>query len=832
MSAAQVEWSRVKAVFDAAVLLYGPARAAYLADVCGANDALRRQVEALLASHDEAGTFLERPAAALIDRDTDALIGRTIGSYCIASRVGAGGMGEVYRAHDAKLDRDVALKLFPRDVAADGDRLRRFDAEARAASSLNHPHILVIHDFGELDGRPFMVTEFVEGETLRQRLDRGAVPAHEAVAIAIQVAGALAAAHVRGIVHRDIKPENIMVRPDGYVKVLDFGLAKLLDQSEEAVTASLRTHSGILLGTPRYMSPEQAEGRDVDSRSDIFSLGVIIYELSTGLHPFEGNSHMAVLSSILRDVPKPITEVNPSLPPDLAAIIARCLAKDRSARYPSASVLRSDLDALQGTLRANDSTPSVASDTRRRHLDTPAIDSVAVLPFVNASGDPDTEYLTDGITETLINRLSQVPALRVVPRSTVFRHKGRDIEPTELGRQLKVRMLLTGKVLQRGRDTLHVQVDLVDVQQDAQLWGERFVRHGSDIFAVEDEIAHQIADNLRLKLTGEDRERLARRYTDDTDAYHLYLRGRHHWSRRTGPDLLKSVGYFEQAVARDPGYALPYTGLADAYVVMSAFEAGVPKELWSKAKTAARRALAIEPDLPEALAELLLVSPWLDRDWHAADDAHRRAMSRHPAYWLAHDHYAMTLAARGRVDEAVAEVRRGQALEPLSLVVHHHVAWMLVLAGRPDEAIAECRNALDMDPSFGMLHLWMGIALEQKGRYEDAIASLERAVALKATRSMSIAAVAHACAKAGRIDEARQRLSQLEQESAARYVEPYAVALIHAVLGDTEAALRFLEQGYRDHSFWLGVWVRTDSRLAVLHGDARFQDLVHRLHPA
>jgi serine/threonine protein kinase/tetratricopeptide (TPR) repeat protein len=817
MTATPGEWLRAKAIFDAAVLLDAVTRETYLADACGPDDLLRQQVEALLASHDQARTFLDQPVATSAGRTTDTLDGRTIGSYRILSRVGAGGMGEVYRAHDSKLDREVAVKLLPGDVTSNADRLRRFHAEARAASSLNHPNILVIHDFGELNGRPFMVTEIVEGETLRQRIERGVVSLQEAVAIAIQIAGALAAAHARGIVHRDIKPENVMVRPDGYVKVLDFGLAKLADRSTpEAATQALATQAGVLLGTPHYMSPEQAEGKSVDARSDVFSLGIVLYELTAGLRPFTGKTPAAVLTSILRDTPTAVTDVNPSLSPELARIVERCLAKDRDDRYASALDLRSDLERLERAPR------------RSAHPDTSRIDSLAVLPFANASGDPDTDYLSDGITETLINRLSQIPTLRVVPRSTVFRYKGREIEPADVGRQLRVRALLTGKVLQRG-DTLSVQAELVDVRQEAQLWGERLVRRGSDIFAVEDEIARQITENLRLKLTGEERERLARRYTDDTNAYHLYLRGRFHWSRRTGPDLLKSVEYFNEAIAADPDYALPYTGLADAYVVLSAFEGGVPKDLLSKAKAAAGRALAIEPDLAEALTELIIVLPWLDRDWHAADEAYRRAMRRQPVYWLTHDHHAMTLAARGRVDEAIAEVRRGQALEPLSLVVHHHVAWMLIVAGRSDEAIAECQRALDMDASFGMLHLWMGIALDQLGRYGDAIASLERAVALKATRSMSIASAAHAFARSGQIDEARQRLAQLEQESATRYVEPYALALIHAALGDDEAALRLLEQGYRDNSFWLGMLARSDTRLASLRGNARFQDLLHRL---
>ncbi len=761
----------------------------------------------------------------------DELIGRTVDSYRIVARLGAGGMGEVYKAHDAKLDRPVALKLLPPEVSADADRLRRFHAEARAASSLNHPNILVIHDFGDLDRRPFIVSEFVDGETLRQRLNRGAVPVHEAVAVATQIASALAAAHARGIAHRDIKPENVMLRPDGYVKVLDFGLAKLLGPPTAEAATSFRTEPGVLMGTPHYMSPEQAEGKEVDERSDIFSLGVVLYELATGVRPFTGDTHLSVLSSILRDTPKPVTELNPTLPLDLARIIRHCLAKDRDRRYQSAKDLRNDLDELERSLRSGelDAMPGTTRDARGRLAESArGIDSLAVLPFANASGDPETEYLSDGITESLINRLSQIPSLRVVPRSTTFRYKGRDIDPGKIGRQLKVRALLTGKVLQRG-DTLNVQAELVDVKQEAQLWGERFVRRGSDILAVEDEIARQITEKLRLKLTGEERERLARRDTDDTEAYHLYLKGRYHWNKRTGPDLKKSAGYFEQAIARDGGYALAYAGLADAYLVMSFFDAGAPADLLKKAKAAALRALEIDRDLPEAHAALGVSVSCLDRDWDAVDEAFRSAMRRKPAYWLAHTHYAMTLAARGRFEEAVAEVRRGQALEPLSLVAHHHVAWICLLARRYDDAIAECRSALEMDPTFGMAHLWMGVGLEQKGLYEEAIASLDQAVRYLGGVSISAASAAHAYAMSGRMEEARRRLAELQSAPGGRYVQPYGIALVYASLGDTEEALRWLEQAHREHAGWWDLWAKGDPRLDVLRDDARFQDLLRRL---
>ena len=828
MSGAPVNWARIKAVFDSAVLLDASARAAFVAKACGGDSRLRHQVEALLASSDRAGSFLENAVAALAEPPTDDLIGLTVGTYRIVSLLGAGGMGAVYKAHDAKLDREVALKLLPRDVASDPDRLRRFDAEAHAASSLSHPNILVIHDFGELDGRPFIVSEFVDGETLRQRLDRGPVPIPDAVGIAVQIAGALSAAHARAIVHRDVKPENVMLRPDGYVKVLDFGIAKLIPAPAlETAVPTLATQAGVLMGTPYYMSPEQAEGRGIDERTDIFSLGVILYELATGARPFTGETPLSVLSSILKDEPPSVTALNPAAPVGLVRIIERCLAKNRQQRYPSASDLRRDLDELAQSLRSREEgLPHLAHERLRGR--TFAIDSLAVLPFENATGDPDSEYLSDGITETLINRLSQMPGLRVVPRSSAFRYKGQVIDQNKVGRQLKVRAVLTGKVLQRG-ETLSVQADLVDAAQDAQLWGERFVRRVSDIFAVEDEIADRITDKLRLAVSGDPRDRFARRYTENTEAYHLFLKGRYYWSKRTRPNLQKSVQYFQQAIALDADYALAHAGLADAFVVMSVFDVGLPTDLLSKGKAAARRALEIDPDLPEAHAEMCLIAPSLDRDWAAADDAFQRAMRRRPAYWLAHNHYAFVLAAQGRFDQAVSHVRRGQALEPLSLVVHHHVAWVYVLARRYDEAIAECRSAIDMDPAFPMAHLWMGISLEQKGELEEAIRSLDEAVRCMGGASIGAGAAAHAYAMAGRTDEARRRVKELCDARSTRYVEPYGIALVYTALDDHAEALRWLELAYHEHSFWLVGWSKVDPRLDVLRDDPRFRDLQRRL---
>ena len=792
--------------------------------------------------------------------------GDQVGRYQIRSLLGAGGMGQVYLAHDTQLDRPVALKMLPHDFTKDADRLRRFNLEAKATSALNHPHILTIHEIGESDGAFFIATEFIDGVTLRAHMARSALKISESLDIASQITSALTAAHQAGIVHRDIKPENIMLRKDGYVKVLDFGLAKLSEQrnvDSEAVTLA-ETDPGVVMGTVGYMSPEQARGLPVDARTDIFSMGVVLFEMLTGRSPFEGNSASSVLVSILEREPPPISRYIPNAPSELQRIMTRSLAKRRDERYQTVRDLHVDLKAfkqefdfqikLEGVTGSDDIDPRsvatgveraiktvgeyegtvvnklnptrerVSQTTRRMSRDQP-IDSLAVLPFVNASQDPGAEYLSDGITETIINSLSQMAQLRVMARSTVFRYKGQEVDPIEVGNALDVRAVMLGRVLQLG-DQLVIKTELVDVADGSQLWGAQYNRKPADILAVQDEIAGEIFEKLRLRLTGEHKKQLVKRYTDNTEAYQHYLKGRFYTSKATADGLNKGIEYFNQAIEIDPTYALAYSGLAEAYYGLSSAHIA-PKEAMPKARAAAVKALEMDDALAEAHASLALVKVFFEWDWSGAEKEYRRAIELNPGYASAHHWYGWYLALMGRLDEATAEMKRAQELDPLSLEITADLGLSFFFARRYDVAIEEFQKALDMDKNFIWARFFIGWADEQQGLIDKAITEYQRA--LDVENAMVIkAALGHAYAIGGREEEARAVLTESQEATDGKHLSPYDYAIIHTALDEKEKAFACLEQAYDNRSEAL-VWLKVDPRLDPLRADPQFINLMQRV---
>ncbi len=795
-------------------------------------------------------------------------IGTHLGRYKILSPLGKGGMSEVYLALDTQLRRSVALKLLSDKFAFDESQLHRFAQEARAASSLNHPNILTIYEVDEVEHKHFIATELVEGQTLRQRLVKSRLNLSEALDISIQVAAALTAAHGEGIVHRDIKPENIMLRSDGLVKVLDFGLAKLTEKtvdtssmdSQVPTIVRFDTEPGAVMGTTRYMSPEQVRGLQLDSRTDIWSLGITLYEMITGLLPFDGPSAGDVIAAILEREPVPLGRYVREAPPDLQLIITKALTKDINQRYQRVQDLMNDLrlvlkrqeieievdrptlvqvsagSALTSSggtvisgrqVSSRSSGFASASSLSRKRRTRKKIDSIAVLPLINVSSDPETEYLADGITETIINTLSKLPKLKVMARSTVFRYKGKEVDPQQVGFDLGIRSVLMGRLLQRG-DALIINTELIDVADGSQLWGEKYNRTRSDILAVQDEIATEISDKLRFKLTQTEKKQLTKRATENIEAYHLYLKGRYYWNKRTGPALIKGRDYFRQAIDTDPNYALAYAGLADSYTVLATWNILPSNEAFPKSKAAATKALELDKTLSEAHASLGFVSAVYDWDWDKADKEFKQAIKTDPNYATAYEWYALCLSWNGRHEEAVAAAKHAQELDPLTPIISSVVGVVLHYARQYEQAISEYDKVLEMDPAFVPALCFRGAAYAVLGRYEEAIADEQAALAIGGPTPLPLDILGLALAMSGDHKGAEETLEKLRNLAKEKYVPIFSLAHTYVWLGQYDRALECLEQACEER-FHRAATINVDSSFDPLHSDPRFQKLLQRM---
>jgi serine/threonine protein kinase len=788
--------------------------------------------------------------------------GAQLGQYTILGRLGAGGMGEVYRARDTRLSRDVAIKVLPSFLSKDPDRLRRFELEARAAAALNHPNILAVYQMGTYEGAPYLVSELLEGSTLREQLSRGPLPLRKVIDYGVQIARGLAAAHEKGIVHRDLKPENLFVAKDGRVKVLDFGLAKVTEPNwpldSKAATVSRGTEPGVVMGTVGYMAPEQVSGKAADHRADIFAFGAVLYEMLTGKRAFQKPTSVETMSAILNEEPPAVSQFAPTSPPALQRVVQRCLDKSPQQRFQSASDLAFALEALTESESARVATNVVQPDDSRKairargwlalaglalaallalayagyrdrteHAGRPRVKSLAVLPLKNLSGDPRQEYLADGMTEALIGRLSEIHDLRVISRTSVMRFRDPQISVPEIARTLGVDAIVEGSTMREG-NRIRVTAQLIRGATDEHFWSETYDRELQDALTLQSDLAQSIAEKVEATVTGEEHQRLTATRSVAPEVYESYLKGRFTLNKgNSRADFEKSIGYFEGAIKQDPTFAPAYVGLAEAYTQLGTVFAGSPdEETRPKVMNAARKALELDPDIAEAY---VLLAGTLQKEWQwaEAETEYKRALELSPNDAGAHEGFAYWLLCQGRTDEAVAWAQRGRELDPVT-VSGDSVALILFFSHRYAESIHESRSVLAVRPDEAAALTYLGFALVANNQPVEAISVLEKAVSISNGSPAATGVLIRAYAHAGRRSDALRLLAELNKRRKAGYVPTGAFVNAYLGLGENEEAFVWLEQAYKERSNILQ-FVKVHPFFDSIRNDPRFADLVRRV---